>query len=73
MMTKLWHYWAKALGEKAFPETSEADKVAIVRTGIVMVYLLTNIILVINVIHHWSTPVVGGDLQRINVQIIIQP
>lgn len=52
-MKKLWHYWALALGEKALPNSQDADKVALIRTGIVFTYLVTNAILVLNVIHHW--------------------
>ena len=45
--------WAKALGEKASSDNNEADKVAIIRTLIVIVYVVANIFLVANVIRHW--------------------
>lgn len=52
-MKKLWHYWSKALGEKAAPDDRDADIVAIIRTAIVLVYIVTNIFIISGVIHHW--------------------
>ncbi|HQT80686.1 hypothetical protein FERRO_08540 [Ferrovum sp. JA12] len=49
----MWRLWAKALGEKAVGDNKEADKVALIRSGIVMVYVLTNILIVASIIHHW--------------------
>jgi len=49
----MWKIWAKALGEKAFPANKDADKVALVRTAIVVVYLITNIFIIAGIIHHW--------------------
>jgi hypothetical protein len=46
--------WAKALGEKASKDNEEADKIAIIRTIIVMVYLITNIVIISGVIRHWN-------------------
>lgn len=53
VLKKIWRLWAKALGEKASSNNSEADIVAIIRTLIVLVYVLANIFLVANVIRHW--------------------
>lgn len=50
---KLWRLWAKALGEKADNCDKEADKVAAIRTAIVMVYVITNIFIVANIIRKW--------------------
>ncbi len=50
---RLWRYWAKALGEKASPDDTEADIVAVIRTLIVAVYIVTNIVIISGVIHHW--------------------
>lgn len=50
---RTWRLWAKALGEKASPNDNEADKIAIIRTIIVLVYVIANIFLVANVIRHW--------------------
>jgi len=49
----MWKIWAKALGEKASASDSESDKVAIVRTAIVLCYIITNIFIVAGVIRHW--------------------
>lgn len=50
---RLWRLWAKALGEKASPDDREADLVAIIRTIIVAIYIVTNIVIISGVIHHW--------------------
>lgn len=49
----MWRLWAKALGEKASSNDSEADKVAIIRTLIVASYIITNMFIVAGVIRHW--------------------
>jgi hypothetical protein len=48
-----WRLWAKALGEKSGSTDEEADLIAIVRTVIIGVYLITNIVIVAGVIRHW--------------------
>jgi hypothetical protein len=45
--------WAKALGEKAGSNNAEADRIAIVRTIIVISYLVTNCFIIAGVIRHW--------------------
>lgn len=52
-LKKLWRIWSKALGEKAGNTDSEADKVAIVRSLIVVWYLITNLFIILNVLRHW--------------------
>lgn len=49
----MWRLWAKALGEKASHDKSEADKVAVIRTIIVLIYIITNLFIVSGIIHHW--------------------
>jgi hypothetical protein len=49
----LWKLWAKALGEKPSNVNSEADKIAILRTIILLCYLITNAFIVAGVIRHW--------------------
>jgi len=49
----IWRIWAKALGEKTGKDDREADKVAIIRTCIVLCYVITNIFIVAGVIRHW--------------------
>jgi hypothetical protein len=52
-MSKAWELWAKALGEKAHNDNATADKVAIIRTLIVLCYIITNMFIVAGVIRHW--------------------
>ena len=48
-----WRIWAKALGEKSGKTNEEADRIALIRTLIVLVYLITNIFIIAGVIRHW--------------------
>lgn len=50
---KFWRIWAKALGEKAGATKQEADNVAIIRTIIVLSYIITNCFIIAGVIRHW--------------------
>jgi len=50
---KFWRVWAKALGEKAGSNNKEADTIAIIRTVIVVSYLITNIFIIAGVINKW--------------------
>jgi hypothetical protein len=49
----MWRLWAKALGEKTGKSDEEADKIAVIRTLIVVGYLVTNAFIVAGVIRHW--------------------
>lgn len=49
----MWRIWSKALGEKTGATDEEADKVALVRTAIVLCYIITNLFIVAGVIRHW--------------------
>ena len=51
---KLWRLWAKALGEKASTNDNEADKVAIVRSIVVLIYIITNLVIIAGVLRHWN-------------------
>jgi hypothetical protein len=50
---KFWRIWAKALGEKSGKDDNEADKIALIRTLIVLIYIITNMFIVAGVIRHW--------------------
>jgi hypothetical protein len=52
-MYSLWRLWAKALGEKAGITNSEANKIAVIRTCIILCYIVTNLFIVAGVIRHW--------------------
>lgn len=53
VLRKFWRVWAKALGEKAGATVQEADRVAMVRTAIVLTYIITNCFIIAGVIRHW--------------------
>jgi hypothetical protein len=52
-MKKFWRLWANALGEKSGSTDKEADVVALIRTLIVLCYIITNMFIVAGVIRHW--------------------
>ena len=52
-LRKFWRLWAKALGEKAGSTDREADRIALVRTAVLLVYLITNFFIIAGVIRHW--------------------
>jgi hypothetical protein len=49
----MWRIWAKALGEKATPCSKESDKVALIRTILILQSVVANIFLIANVFRHW--------------------
>ena len=53
MVKKFWRLWANALGAKAGKNDSEADTVAILRTAIVLSYIVTNCFIIAGVWRHW--------------------
>ena len=53
-MKTIKRIWFKALGEKASNCDDESDKVAWVRTFIILQAVLANIFLIVNVIRHWN-------------------
>jgi len=52
-MTRFWRLWAKALGEK-IGENKEADRIAFIRTLIVLQAIICNIFIVWNIIKRWN-------------------
>lgn len=52
-LRKIWRLWDKALGEKAGSTDKEADRIACIRTCIVLCYIITNLFIVAGVIRHW--------------------
>ena len=49
----MWRLWAKALGEKVGKNDREADRVAVIRSLIVLFYIITNCFIIAGVVHHW--------------------
>lgn len=52
-MKNFWYIWSKALGDKAHSNADIANQVAIMRTLIVLCYIITNFFIVAGIIHHW--------------------
>ena len=52
-MKKFWTLWANALGAKAGKTDSEADRVAVIRTIIIVSYIVTNCFIIAGVLRHW--------------------
>lgn len=52
----MWTIWAKALGSKAFDEDDRADKVALVRSVIVVFELVVGMFIILNAVanHGWG-------------------
>ena len=50
----IWKLWAKALGEKSGSTEEESDRIACIRTAIVLTYIITNCFIVAGVIRHWN-------------------
>lgn len=50
---KYWRLWAKAMGEKASKENREADKVALIRTVIILLNCTCAIFIMTNIVHNW--------------------
>ena len=53
-LKRLWRVWAKALGEKAGNTDQEADRIACIRSCIVLIYIITNLVIIAGVIRHWN-------------------
>jgi len=50
---RFWRLWAKALGEKVGNTNDESDRVALIRTLIILSYIITNCFIIAGVVRHW--------------------
>ena len=50
---KFWKLWARALGEKASTDSKEADKVALIRTIIVLYAVTVDTFILLNILFSW--------------------
>ena len=63
----MWKIWCKALGQKEGKNNREADAVAVIRTCILIGYMVTNCFIIAGVVRHWNAnscvtvPVRGED------------
>ena len=55
----MWTIWAKALGSKAFDDAEKADRVAIVRTVIVLFEVLVGVFIILNAIANHGLGLIG--------------
>ena len=47
----MWRLWAKALGEKTTTDNTEADRIAMIRTYIVVLNIITNLFIISGVVY----------------------
>jgi len=52
-LRNFWRLWARAIGEKSGKNVQEADAIALIRTLIILCYVITNMFIVAGVIRHW--------------------
>ena len=52
-MQKIWEYWCKAIGSKAYEDNDKADRVAIFRSIWVVLHILTCFAIIANALRHW--------------------
>jgi hypothetical protein len=50
----MWRLWAKALGQKEGVTDQEADRIALIRSLIVLFYIITNLFIIAGVVRHWN-------------------
>jgi hypothetical protein len=52
----MWSVWAKALGSKAYDDKQRADRVALIRTSLILFEITVGIFIVLNAIanHGWG-------------------
>ena len=55
----MWTIWAKALGSKAFDEDDKADKVAIVRSCIILFEIIVGVFIILNAIANHGLGLIG--------------
>ena len=51
---KLWRIWTKALGQKERRTDAEADCIALIRSLIVALYIVTNLFIMTGIMRHWN-------------------
>ena len=51
----MWKIWCKALGQKEGKNNREADAVAVIRTLILMGYMITNSFIMAGGVRHWNS------------------
>jgi hypothetical protein len=52
--SRSWRIWAKALGQKEGRTNTEADRIALIRSLIVLFYIITNLFIIAGIMRHWN-------------------
>jgi hypothetical protein len=52
-MKGLWRIWAKSLGEKSGDNDCEADRIAVIRTILALINVITCFFICAGIIRHW--------------------
>lgn len=52
-MKRVWRLWCKSVGEKSGSSDSESDKIAIIRTLIILQSVITNLLITWNILRRW--------------------
>ena len=60
----MWRIWCYALGQKEGRSKRDADNIAIIRTIILLSYLVTNFFIIAGVIRHWNANIYKECLNR---------
>ena len=55
----MWDTWCKALGKKAYSDNKRADRVALIRTGWVLLHIITCFAIVLNAIQNHGLKLLG--------------
>ena len=51
---KIWRIWAKALGQNEGQTNDEADRIALIRTIIAGINLITCVFIIAGILRHWN-------------------
>lgn len=55
----MWSIWAKALGSKAYDDDDKADKVAIVRSCLIVFEIIVGVFIILNAIQNHGLGLIG--------------
>jgi len=62
----IWRLWCYALGRKEGRSDREANIIAIMRTFILLLYMITNFFIIAGVVRHWNDGIRTEGLVEFN-------
>jgi len=65
----MWRIWAKALGEKSGKSNKEADKIAVIRTLLMLQIVITNFFIIAGNVKNLWFDVESNTSKQININI----